>query len=891
MYFTTFSVASTNIFPLSNSKYGGQLATEYYLRAREMVATPAVIEYEVGPSFVHSASDFEVKIQQDSTGAIISPATLEIAPGRAVVNGHYVQTFTPMIVDMLEANATAKANSMSPLKGELEIGIRAFYSTEPTMAGSMLVDNEYEMYMGVQLVILPKVPVNDGDETMITPMDSPTDRSKVNAHIKLASFTFLNGAISDVRNYSEDKLKYISAERIENIEKMISADYVTKTGLNPNKFYTFVGKYNTPDSGQDTWCDTTSSLLDWGEPSLVGTKPSISKPTFADVNNSGQIQLVLPRKQITSKGLLTATGTAGKWFDNVTVPFPVADYASNKPGTVDKKFISNIKDINNKLTQFHQIVKGKQVYYLATKDADTTLPPINANWEVGDYILVGEDYTAEVNTDGVRAPSTMYVVIPGVISSIKYKEKSTSDAVPSSITGVQLGAITLDKSKGDSVPSTSADPTTYPTFYQAEDLVRGSVGKDYFVATYIEGETYTKYYYVVETADARTYSNHLFLTGEIPLAQESVIGGFYNVPTDNSSLMDAGYIYRDEHGHLRLLDYALLRSGTLAYQLGEDITLPSGITTEEIQAYLEEYVNQRIAFPNANQLENSTTPNVININITLPAEESPVTLNIYDLDSRFNTAVCINILGKANSNTTINIIDCEKIRINSYIEGSPVINIYRSCLYYDASIIDYIRTCPRSDITFKGLQDIKLWYARYDETDPNLLVDNMTVSELDAPIISTDIDFWSTTSVNDNHYKYALSSITFSGTGEIIRCRLLVANESTDNIDIGNKIITSSFELPQGAGLIYPKSSMTKQLKITGTFVSAYNSDNQWRLTDTLFTAITSVYDEFDLTATTKGNIAFHSNTMLIPADESSDPVIPGWETNTYHMFEGGAIG
>ena len=874
MYFVTFPVAGTNIFPQANSKYGGQLLSEYNLRAREMVSTSSAIKYEVGPSFVHSADDFAVRIQQDDAGYVISQSTLEIMPGRGVINGHYIQTLTPMVIDMLEANSTLKNRQQDPLKGELEIGIRIFYSTEPTMAGTMLVDNEYNMYMGVQLVVLPK-------GQLILPIDSPTDRNKVTAHIRLATFTFLDGTITSVRNLDEEKCQYLSADRIANIDMLLSGQYIKKSKLNPKRLYTFSGKGTDPNTGYDTWCDSTDSLMVWDtSPQRTTVNPNMREASFG-IATDGKTILAIPHKQV--DGMTDNQGNKEYYAPRI-IELPVADYNQNTSGTVDKNYTLHIKEINERFNMFHQIVKGKQVHYLEMKQTDTELPPINANWSVGDYILVGQDYTADIDTDSVRAPSTMYVVLPGLVESIKYKTKvENSDAVPTSIAGAQLGSIILDSSNDDVAPSTSDDPTTYPIFFELEDEIRGSSGLDYFVATYIDGDVYTKYYYVVDKSGSKSYSNYILLTGEIPFAQEEVIGGFLNVPLET---LDGGYVHRDENGHLRLLDYALLRSGTLAYQLGEDIELPSGLTTEEVQSHLDEYVNQRVAFPNDAHLSKADNPNVINIDIYLTKEESPVELNIYDIDSRFNTAVCITILGEADSNTTINIVNCQKVRIANNISGSPIINVYRSCLYYDAALFDYIRGFNRGS-SFTGFQDIKLWYEMYEESDPNLLVDNMTVSELNAPIIAEDLDFWNESTLNDNHYRFALHSVTFSGTGDIVKCGMLIGNETTANVESGHKIITGDFELPQGSGLVYPKSCMTKQLKITGTFVSAYKSD-VWIVTDTSFTALTSAYDEYDLTPTTKGSIAFHAVTNLIQADAGD--VIPGWEPDTYHLFQGGVL-
>ena len=68
MNFVRFPVSATNIFPIANTKKGGQLVTEFNLRCIDSVSTDESIQYMVGPSFVHGASDFEVKCQ-GSTGS------------------------------------------------------------------------------------------------------------------------------------------------------------------------------------------------------------------------------------------------------------------------------------------------------------------------------------------------------------------------------------------------------------------------------------------------------------------------------------------------------------------------------------------------------------------------------------------------------------------------------------------------------------------------------------------------------------------------------------------------------------------------------------------------------------------------------------------------------
>ena len=102
--FITFPVASTNIFPLSNSTRGGQLVTEYNLRSLDTVGTPSQVEYPIGPSYVHSMNDYNVSLLTDNVGSIVSTATLQISAGRGIINGHYVETLAPMVIDLLEEN-------------------------------------------------------------------------------------------------------------------------------------------------------------------------------------------------------------------------------------------------------------------------------------------------------------------------------------------------------------------------------------------------------------------------------------------------------------------------------------------------------------------------------------------------------------------------------------------------------------------------------------------------------------------------------------------------------------------------------------------------------------------------------------------------------------------
>ena len=133
MDFALFPVGATNIFPLANSTVGGQLLTEYNLKSRESVATDPEISYFCGPSYKHSESDFQVTASEnDPTGTIV------ISSGRGLVNGHYVELMNDIEISMVELKAKLDAAGQSMYSGDLCVGIRAVYSTETTLAGSML---------------------------------------------------------------------------------------------------------------------------------------------------------------------------------------------------------------------------------------------------------------------------------------------------------------------------------------------------------------------------------------------------------------------------------------------------------------------------------------------------------------------------------------------------------------------------------------------------------------------------------------------------------------------------------------------------------------------------------------------------------------------------------
>lgn len=874
MNFSLFNVNSTNLFPVVNDTKNGQYMTEWNVKSRETVGTSEDIKYMVGMSYVHAEEDFEVSVQTDGAGSIVSSSTLQIAAGVGIVDGVFIQSLVPVTIDLLEMNARAQLEGLPPLKGKLSVGLRAMYSTEATVAGTLRTYNSEQIYEGIQVVILPQ-------DEFKTPEDVPTQQDQVTAHLKLADFNFVNGAINTIIQNYPAKIQNISADRIGNIERLLSDIYITKTGLDPRKLYTFAGK-GTDENRQDTWCDSTGSLMVWdANPTAVdGASSSYKEATFG-TQTDGKTVLIVPHQNVDGM-----TNTAGEYqhYADKKLELPLANYSQGTPGTVDRNYTNHIKAVQEQINNIYRMPAGRQVGFIDILNSVDELPTLNSNWKVGDYILVRQDNTVLESYSGVQPPSTMYIVLPGIVSAYKFTQKvDNSTSVPSSLTGVEIQRDIWDNTDGDLTISTD-DPEVYGQYFDLTAGFRGSVDTDYFMIHMITGEdTYSNYYYAVSASGTREYSSAVQVTAEIPLAQEEIIGGFYNVP---ETQLDSGYVYRDATGHLILLDYALLRSGVLAYQLGEDFETAAGTTAEEMQINLDEYVNSRVAFPNANQIANSDNPNVINITIDLSAEaaENNPEINIYNIDSRFNTSIYIHINGSADNNTVINISDCEKVRIDSNIGGTPVINLYRCGLYYDSNVIDYLNT----------IQDMTLWYERYEDSDPNLLVDNMTVSEVDAPIIPDDLDYWNPSAPNDNHYMYALQSITFGPDGTIVGAGMFVKNETTSNVTEGKSIITSEFELPQGAGLQYPKSKLTKQIKITGSFVNAYatTSPQGYMVMNTSFSALTDVTSAYDTTESSKGVISFLTDAELVQA-VAGLPLgtqLDCWQTGSFHCFTGVVI-
>ena len=433
MNFITFPVATTNAFPMANTVSGGQLVTEFNLTSRESVSTDSSITYRIGHSYVHSESDFEVKILSDDLGTIINSYTLSISEGRGVVNGYFVETLAPMTIDLVEANVKLNSQSRPILKGNLAVGIRTFFATEQTVAGSILVENQDDMYLGIQLVVLPV-------EEMITPIESPYDKSKVTADIKLATFTFINNTITNLVN-SKTKLQFLNANRIAQLEAATSSMYVTKNGLNSKKIYAFAGKGTDPSTGLDTWTDVTDSLIIWdSDPQRTYQQPSYTQAQIVD--DSENAYLMLPHKQVAG---MTDENDNLQYYAPRALGLPSADYLTNKLGFVTKSYTQQIKNIASKVEDLRASVNGKQLLFLDTKYYGDELPEISPSWDIGDYVIVKYDYSyfGENVSDSEEAPATMYFILPGYVESIKFVAQVDGDAVneatiPSNIKGMEL---------------------------------------------------------------------------------------------------------------------------------------------------------------------------------------------------------------------------------------------------------------------------------------------------------------------------------------------------------------------------------------------------------------------------------------------------------------------
>lgn len=894
--FKVFPVEGTNLFPAANTTSGGQLLSEWNLRCRETVGTDPNVMYSIGPSYVHSPADFKVSVR--------SSTILQISKGRGIFNGHYVETFANIEIDMTEVNRKEIEEGRTALTGDLVVGVRVMYSTAATMADSILVEED-NYYEGIQVVILPP-------DKFKLPSDVPTTQTAVTAHLMLATFNYIDGAIKNIVN-NPDKARYIDSSKLANIDNLISNTYISKKNLDPHKLYTFT----TKQSGEitlDTWCDSTDSLIVWdplanidiqrGDPKRNTTADEGAHFQYQEkVSNKiirGYTQLVLPHKQI--------DGLTDYYYPDRIIDLPTADYNTGSGGAVDINYTNRVKKIAEDIQQLYHLSSGKLkkfIQNLTSKDArdsdESHLPSVEEvkNWTPGDYVLVAQDstviYTNSIDSTSLASPSTMYVAIPGQVTDITSSGSTTraSLEVPVSIPtavankkGVEIATVHFSSSDNITVDMVKAQVSL--------QSFRGAVQQDYIRAECIVSDTQVKdYFFLVSTNTGTELSlDPVWLTGTVPLAMQDVVGGFLNVDVADSG---QGYVYRDDSGHLRLVDYEILYSGVLAYQLGTNITVPK-YGVDELQQYLDDYVNERVAFPNADTESNENfTPNVLHLYITVPTEYSAGdAINIRNIDSRFGTSVYLHILANSSnassSKITFNIDGCEKLRISNSIPSNVTINVSRTNLYYDAYVMSKLNK----------IEELGLWYARYSDADPNLQVDGMTVTALGKPRLVSSEDYWGESVPNDNHYVYALRTITFSSTGQIIRAGLLISDSTTANIAVsaantssGKMAASGKFVLPQGSGLAYPKNRLTDNIKITGSFVTAYPSTSPvgYVLKTTQFTAVTQKYAD-DGQTEIAGDITFYTDASIVTATSGIAPgaTLDGWASGKFHIFFGGIV-
>ena len=573
-------------------------------------------------------------------------------------------------------------------------------------------------------------------------------------------------------------------------------------------------------------------------------------------------------------------------------------------------------------------------------------------------------------SDLVTFPSTMYVVVPGKTTLesknvASYYDVYTTDlSTPISRVKGTTGTSTKDVfSDAMDTYTTAVDtlmrrvPVKFlygyeltsnniielsseadaPDFYNSNDMiqrlynsntlingVRGTPGRDYFVLRYrypisdpiigtytdeISGDSYDNIQYQIyrwvsvfftlnQTNDKieLDIENPVILTGGTPYAEEDRVGGFLNVASDTYG---GGYVSRDERGHLRVNDFELLAAGVSAYQLGEDRSEGAGLDISELQDVFDQYVNQRIAFPNDNQLykaaEKGLRTDVITISLNI-SSSSEGTLNIYDIDSRFNTAVNLQITGSATENVVINVTNCQRLKISLDETSHPTIFIKNVCLYYDPDVIDRIAS----------IEDLSLWYTRFETTDPKLEIDGMTVICQEKLEPKGTDNFWTQASSNDNSYAYALRQLTFASDGTIIGLGVAVTDTTTNNIIPNSEsVFARYFTLPQSIGLAYPVTRLKKQLKVTGDFITAYyttlDDGPAWSVKHTTFTILTQKYLTYaDVKESIQGTISFFTRTSIVKDETGAEPgslialgneyTIDGWDPGAYHIFYGGAI-
>lgn len=560
------------------------------------------------------------------------------------------------------------------------------------------------------------------------------------------------------------------------------------------------------------------------------------------------------------------------------------------------------------------------------------MTPLDSKYVASYYDVYTTDLSTPINQVSSSSSTSSKDEYSDALNTYNNAVATLKRQVPSKfVYGYELGSNDVQElNSEDELPDVYNSTVMLDELYNSDVLiegVRGTPGKDYFVLRYrypkpntptgtryvdeISGDSYENIQYQVYTWVSVFFTlnlvsdkieldvdNPIILSGSTPYAEEARVGGFLNVSPD---VYGGGYVSRDETGHLRLNDFEFLAAGVSAYQLGEDRVEGAGLDISELQDVFDQYVNQRIAFPNDAQLykaaENHLRTDVITIELNINST-SEGTLNIYDIDSRFNTAVHLKITGNATENVLINITNCQRLRISMDPTSAPTIFLKNVCLYYDSDIIDRIAQ----------IEGLTLWYTQFEDVDPQLEVDGMTVIYQGKLEPKGTKNFWTQASGNDNSYAYALRQITLASDGTVIGMGVAVTDNSTNNVNISSEsIFASTFTLPQSIGLSYPVTRLTKQLKVTGNFITAYRTTDSgsgvsgYSVKNTNFTILTQKYLTYtDVREFIQGVISFYTKTSFVQDVEGVDGdtllalgdefAIDGWESGSYHIFYGGAI-
>ena len=559
------------------------------------------------------------------------------------------------------------------------------------------------------------------------------------------------------------------------------------------------------------------------------------------------------------------------------------------------------------------------------------MTPLDSKYVASYYDVYTTDLSTPINSTIGSSNISITDEYNNAIDTYNSAVDTLKRQVPSRfVYGYELGSNDVTElSSEDQLPDVYNSSVMLDELYNSNVMVegvRGVPGKDYFVLRYkypltgasstgvgyldqITGQYYPDIQYqifrwvsvfftlnLVTNKIELDKDNPIVLSGSTPYAENERVGGFLNVGSD---VLGGGYVSRDEAGHLRLNDFELLAAGTSAYQLGEDRVEGSGLDISELQEVFDQYINQRIAWPNTAQLyraaQNNLRTDVITINLNIGATSEGV-LNIFDIDSRFNTAVHLKITGSATENVVINIVNCQRLRITLDETSAPTIVLKNVCLYYDADILDRVAS----------IESLSLWYDQWEDTDPPLEIDGMTVIYQGRMEPKGTHEYWTADSSNDNSYAYGLRQLTFASDGTIIGMGIAITDNTTSNVvPIGESVFASTFTLPQSIGLSYPVTRMTKQLKVTGDFITAYlssrNNTTGYFIKNTVFTVLTQKYLKYsDVKEFVQGVISFYTKTSFVPDAAGVDPstliaysseqAIDGWGAGDYHIFYGGAV-